>query len=354
MRQTIGLTLIISVTVLISCGRIEGLKDAALSDIQAGRFDAAIEKYRIILQSEHDNLSNLNNLGWIYFKSDSLDRAEKLLKQALSLSTDDQLHSMIDVNLRLTTAFKNCKALLAKGNYQLALDTLLTLTRSYQTNELGNKYLALCYEGLNQPKLARENWEKIVNRYVRSDVRNHYYLLAKDKMMGIGVERIQQGDFADAIEIFRLLLTVEPDSAATLNSLGWALFRNEEWKAAKDILENTHEKATSRVVKDSIETNLFMVTTFLAGEYSLSEEDFQSALTEFQKVTERYERTDMDLKYLALCYEGLEQNELAQQCWQKIIDMYKDIDFQNVYKESEYENKYYELAKERLSKYKVF
>lgn len=348
MRHTVGLSILISLAIFFNCSKEQRLKDAALSDVHAGRFDAAIKKYQTILEIDNDSPLNLNNFGWIYLKNDNLEDAKKFLIRALSLTSKPQLRSMIKVNLRLTTAFQNCRDLIEKKQYQSALDTLLAINRAYQTNEMGYKYLALCYEGLEQPKQARANWEEIIEIYVNTDVRNHFYLLAKAKMIDIAHERIHEGDYEDAIDIFHLLLTVEPDSAATLNSLGWVLFRNEEWKKAKKILEKARGKALSKVVEDSIETNHFMVMTFLAGEYSLRKKNFKSALIEFEKVTKRYGLTDMSLKYLGLCYEELEKPDLARQCWQKIIEMYEGLDFKNVYKESEYENKYYELAMEKL------
>lgn len=350
MRQLFRFVLIMGTAVFLDCSQVDQLKNVALSDINAGCFNAAIDKYEKLIRIENDKPIHFNNLGWAYLKNENLKQADNFLNQALALNPDTRLLSMINVNLRLTRAFQISSDLLTKADYKTALDTLLIITSKYHIKEIGYKYLALCYEGSEQPEPARENWEQIISLYINSDVRNHYYLLARGKMISIAGERILEGDFEDALDIFRLLLTVEKENQALWNSLAFVLFRSEKWKKAIKILEAAETKASSGIVKDSIKTNLFMVTTFLAGDYSLQEKDFESALVEFEKVTTRYEVTDMGLKYLALCYEGLNRHDLANKCWQKIIDMYEGVDFINNYKKTKYENQYYQLAIKKLSK----
>ncbi|MBN1348629.1 tetratricopeptide repeat protein [candidate division KSB1 bacterium] len=348
MKQKFLFCLIGIIAAIASCSQVAQLKNDAIDAIMAGRFADAIQTYKAIWQIDKNNPENLNNLGWAYLRNEGLEVAEHTFEKALGLAPREQLDTMIRTNLSLTRDFLKFKALLQNNQCRAALDTLKHVTANFQLKEIAYKYLARCYECLGEPDSARANWEEIVKLYVNSDVRNHYYFLAKEKMLTIASERIDAGDFKDALGIYEMLLSVEKADPALQNSLAWALFRTEEWKEAKRILEKASTIALSKAVEDSIETNLFMVMTFLSGEYSLREKDYEAALVEFEKVTARYASTDIGLKYLALCYEGAGKKDKARMCWQRILKMYQNMDFYNSYKDEKYVNEYVMLANKKL------
>ena len=354
MNHRFSLSIILCIALVVSCGYENRLQNDALERIHEGQFTVAIEHYIELVAKDGDNPVLLNNLGWSYFKNNKLKQAVIHFNQALALPASDNFRSRVRLNLNMTRAFQHSHELMLQKSFQAALDTLNRIADSFQTKEIGNEYIALCHEGLGESVKAREYWEKTIDYYVDSAVRNHFYYLAKEKMIGIANNRIACGDLNDALAIFQLLLSVEPDNPALKNYMAWAMFRNEEWRKAEKLLGHALEITKSKAIRDSIETNLFMVTTFLAGDYSLDRKEYNAALTEFEKVTKRYKPTDMSLKYLALCYEGQKRTDLAYQCWKQIIDMYENQEFLNEYSGEPYENKYYNLAVQKLDKLKVY
>jgi tetratricopeptide (TPR) repeat protein len=184
---------------------------------------------------------------------------------------------------------------------------------------------------MNHSDSANLYWQKIVSLYAGSPIRNHFYLLAREKLNQHANQTILAGNYPEAIRVFALISDVEKKSASQLNYLAYASFRNDELLAAQRQLEKAKNLTQIKSERDSIETNLFMVTTFLAGEYSLRQENFQEALIEFQKVTKRYPETDIGLYYQGLCFDGLRDKKTADEIWQRIAYMHEGKIFKNKY-----------------------
>ena len=144
-----------------------------------------------------------------------------------------------------------------------------------------------------------------------------------------------------AIRILKEILTIEKENPHYLNNLGWALFRNENFDEAMVVLEKAKAKCKSKILIDSIKTNLFMVSTFQKGKELLQGKNYDVAVIEFEKVTSKYNTKELELKYFALCCEGMGKYDEANEKWEKIVDMNEG---------SETPNKFYLLATEKLSK----
>jgi len=162
-----------------------------------------------------------------------------------------------------------------------------------------------------------------------------------DKLHNKALSENSKGNYEEAIKIWNEILTIEQDNPLYLNDLGWTLFRNDNFEQAKAALEKAKAKCKNKSLMKSIETNLDMVLTFQNGKELLEAGNYDAALIEFEKVLAKYSTKDVGMKYLALCYEGMEKYEEANEQWEKIIDIYKN---------SNVSNKFYILAQEKFSK----
>jgi|GEM_PF-1671282 len=321
------------------CSNIGSKLNQAMELTKNGDFDAAVAIYREVVSIEADNALILNNYGWTLFKADSLDQAKMILEAALQANPGRQIKSFIENNQVMVQKFLTGQKLLKSGNPKEAMLEFKEITDKNKVKDIGYKYLALGYEALEKWDEAKHNWEEIITLYENSSVRNHFYQLARKKMDDYAQAAIKIGNYEEAIRIYRIITTVEKNLAGSFNTLGYFLFLNDDLKEAKEVLEKAQKLDRAHVIQDSIETNLFMVTTFLAGEYSLRKENYQSALNEFLKVTERYPETDVGLKYLALSYEGLDEKKKADELLQRIAYLHEG---------NSYKNKYYHFAIAKL------
>jgi tetratricopeptide (TPR) repeat protein len=333
-------TLVILLSLIfISCWKVNHQLNDAMLFTQQGDFEAALRVYQQILVTRSANPMLLNNYGWTLFKADSLEQAQKVLKTAADLAQNDQQKKMIETNLFMVDQFLSGKWHLKQQNIHEAFRFFNQVTRYYDVREIGFQYQALCYEALKDYHSARKNWEKIVEITRVPAARNPYFILARRKLNLLAQQSIQAGNYEEAIRIYRQIAEAEICDARSHNDLGWALFLNDEFKEAKEILEKAKAACRNTATQDSINTSLFMVKTFLAGEYSLRQNDFTAALSDFEKVTQRYPETDVGLKYTALCFEGLNEKSRADQIWQRLAYLYEG---------NAYHNKYYNLALSKL------
>ncbi len=331
MKRIILLFLIAFFGFLLACGQIEQTLNQAIKQAQQGDFAKALQNYRKIIAGKPHDPFFLNNYGWTLFKSDSLNTAKTILTKSLANTKSSNLRKNIETNLFLVNSFLEAQKKFEQNKIEDALVKFQTVTRQYNLRDVGFKHLALSYEAIPNQEEAKNYWQKIVSLYSGSPVRNHFYLLAREKLNKIGYETIDTGNYQEAIRIYRLISDVEKKSACQLNKLAYAFFRNDELLAAQRQLEKAKSLSQVKSECDSIETNIFIVTTFLAGEYSLRQGNYNEALTEFQKVTKRYPETDIGLYYQGLCYEGLNHKKMADEIWQRIAYLHEGKSFKNKY-----------------------
>jgi tetratricopeptide (TPR) repeat protein len=331
MKRTVLFFFGASFCFLLSCSQIEQKLNLAITQAQRGDFEKSIGNYQEIINLKPDDPFILNNYGWTLFKSDSLKTAKTILSKSLSITRSSLLKKTIETNLLMVNAFLDAQKKYEQHKIEDALIKFQMITKQFNLKDLGYKYLALSYDAMNQRENAKIYWQKIISLYASSPIRNHFYLLAQKKLNSMSDEAIKAGNYPEAIQIFRLISDVEKKSALQLNYLAYAYFRNDELLVAQRHLEKAKKLAHTKSERDSIETNLFIVTTFLAGEYSLRQDNFREALTEFLKVTERYPETDIGLYYLGLCYEGLKDKKTTDGIWQRIAYLHEGKSFKNKY-----------------------
>lgn len=333
----LGIVILLSL-LLMSCWNVNRRLNEAMLLTDQGNFTAALRVYQQLTTRDTSPML-LNNYGWTLFKADSLEQAKKVLKIALELAENRRQQKIIETNQFMVEQFLSGKWHLKQNNIQEALRFFNAVTRQYDVREIGFQYQALCYESLRDFHSARINWEKIVEITRAPTTENQYFLLARQKLNSLAEQSIQVGNYEDAIRIYRLIASAGKADPDSFNNLGWALFLNDELIEAKEVLEDARANSHHPAIRDSINTSLFMVITFLAGEYSLRQGEFTAALSDFEKVTQRFPETDVGLKYTALCYEGLNENARAEQIWQRLAYLYEG---------NAYHNKYYHLAISKL------
>jgi len=162
-----------------------------------------------------------------------------------------------------------------------------------------------------------------------------------DKLHNQALTENNKGNYEEAIKIWNEILTIEHDNPLYLNDLGWTLFRNDNFEQAKAALEKAKDNCDDKSLMKSIETNLEMVVAFQSGKELLEAGNYDAALIEFEKALAKYSTKDVGMKYLGLCYEGMEKYDEAKEQWEKVI---------NIYKNSNVSNKFYILAQEKFSK----
>lgn len=154
------------------------------------------------------------------------------------------------------------------------------------------------------------------------------------------IQESESGNYEEAIKLLKEILTIDEGNSRYLNNLGWTLFRNDNFDEAMVALQKAKAACKSKSLMSAIETNLFMVSTFRKGKELLQEKNYDEAVTEFEKVTSKYNTKELELKYLALCFEGMGKHDEANERWGKIVEMYEG---------TENPNKFYLLATEKLS-----
>jgi len=333
----LGLVIFLSLFSM-SCWKTNRQLNDAMLLAEQGNFTAALQAYQQLTSRDATPML-LNNYGWTLFKADSLEQAKKVLKTAFELAQNRQQQKIIETNQFMVDQFLSGKWHLKQGNIQEALRFFNAVTHRYNVREIGFQYQALCYESLHDYHSARINWEKIVEMTRVPTTGNQYFLLARQKLNSLAEQSIQVGNYEDAIRIYRLIAGAGKADPRSFNKLGWALFLNDELIESKKVLEDAQANCLNQATRDSINTSLFMVITFLAGEYSLRQNDFTAALSDFEKVTQRFPETDVGLKYTALCYDGLNEKARAEKIWQRLAYLYEG---------NAYHNKYYHLAISKL------
>ena len=161
-----------------------------------------------------------------------------------------------------------------------------------------------------------------------------------DKLQNKAILKVSEGNYEEAIEIWKEILSHDGNNPSYLNDIGWVFFRNDELEKSRATLISAKSKSKSKLLIKSIETNLDMVEKFLEGKTLLQNEDYEKALSIFTEVSSEFDTKEMEKKYIALCYEGMGKTEMAKEQWTTIIELYENSDVKN---------KFYELAQEKLS-----
>lgn len=139
----------------------------------------------------------------------------------------------------------------------------------------------------------------------------------------------EAGDYQQALELYEQLLDEKPDKALFLNDYGWTLFMADSMQRAEQVLEEAKNKSKDgkTLLRRNIQKNLKIVRAFMEAKNFLEQGNAGKARDIYDNLDKSWKARDMRLKYYALAYESLGEQEKANEYWQQIIDKYAEADF---------------------------
>jgi tetratricopeptide (TPR) repeat protein len=153
----------------------------------------------------------------------------------------------------------------------------------------------------------------------------------------------EAGNYQGALELYKQLLDKKPDKALFLNDYGWTLFMADSLQRAEQVLEEAKNKSKDgkTLLKRNINKNLMIVRAFMEAKDYLEQGNAGKARDIYDNLEKSWKARDMRLKYYALAYESMGEQEKANEYWQQIIDKYAEADF---------DSHFYDLAVEKIKR----
>jgi tetratricopeptide (TPR) repeat protein len=184
-------------------------------DLMAGSLDAAI--HNLSLASAQPPFPDAAfYLGYAYLKKGNLDSSEKWLKKAAELAPRDAR-----VHLRLGNLYR------AMGRKDEAEKAFALAADLHRQDIIATEQALDCGQSLDAESLPRAR-EVCQNLLDPDDV---------GKLVSLGTLYGQHGDYADALEPFRLAVEADPDSYEMQYNLGLTYFRLKRYAEARGPLE---------------------------------------------------------------------------------------------------------------------
>lgn len=316
----------------MSFNKAKALK-AASRHVQQGKFQAAIEEYRRIVQAEPSDITTLNTLGDLYVKIGDTGEAIRTflriaehyragsfnLKAIAMLKKVSKLDPQnVEVSLKLAGLYAQQKLIVdARHQYLTVAEHCLRAGQQKQALAIYQKIADLDPENTAiQLKLAEA--------YLRENQTGQAY----EAFVAAASEVQRQGKYDEALEIYLKALKVSPESQGALNSVVNLYIQRGETRRAADLivqmlqtqqgnaelltllgriyqsagnLEEAEEALTQAVKSDP---SRYQYLLDLA-EIALRNGDFERALHQVDRVLEcLYERREEE-KAIAIMHEIL-------------------------------------------------
>ena len=323
--------------------RIQSLYAEARSEEQGGDLDAAIEKYKAILELDPKLAAAYNNLGRLYFRQTRYSEAIAALKHALQL--DEKLapaHALMGMSLyeienyraaknelreavHLDPRDQNAKLYLARSLYELGeIDEAAGLLKELARGDPANPQI-LYNQGLVYMKLASSALEKLqaaapdsfliesilattaeakeqygvaAEHYKRAiakapNTRNLHYAL--------GHALYQSGDFKEALKEYQLELQINPYSYMAC------------WEAARILVNDDPNEAITLSTR-ALDMSPNLAPAYLVrGRALLQLKEFDKSLEDLKKAA-ALDSNEPTVHYqLARVYRGLGLTQQAEQ-----------------------------------------
>jgi len=195
---------------------------------------AAVAEYQAVAQIQPSNVVTLMRLGNLYYRDDQWEPAERAFRTVQSLSPEDPtVHYWL---ARIAEEKKSWKEAAAEAEkayhlsqdpqfipllaYYLTLDRQLTeavkvLEKARETDPNNANvllFLGMNYLDLDKPEKARDALVKGAALYPKDAQMRFQLAIAEDRL----------GHFDDAVREFQDLLTIDPKNAAAMNYLGYS------------------------------------------------------------------------------------------------------------------------------------
>lgn len=156
------------------------------------------------------------------------------------------------------------------------------------------------------------------------------------------IDSSESGNYNKALENYQKILKKKPNKPLILNDYGWTLFMVDSLEKSIEVLEKAKKLQADKnvLLRRAIDRNLSIAKTYLDARQHLENDAPQKALEALSK-QKLYRSREMELAYYGLIYEKLGEEEKAHERWQKIIDTYAEVDF---------DNKFYDMAIQKMEK----
>ena len=195
--------------------------EEAIKMLQAEKYDQARELLKRAISLQPDYVQAHNNLGALYLKLNQLDKAEETLKKAVEINSKWYLPQL---NLGLL--------LNRQGKFKEAAELL---TRLQKNNPSEAKIHAPLIEAL----IEARSWESAEAEIIRAlEIKEADQVDLKVKL---GMVRIKQGKFQDALAPLGDATLAEPDNALAQFNLGVALEQTGNLDKAETALKRAYQ-----------------------------------------------------------------------------------------------------------------
>ncbi len=156
------------------------------------------------------------------------------------------------------------------------------------------------------------------------------------------IDSSEAGNYNKALKNYHKILKKKPDKPLILNDYAWTLFMVDSLEKSIEVLERAKKLQAEKnvLLQRAIDRNLTIARTYLEAREHLENGEPQEALEALSK-QKLYRSREMELVYYGMIYEKLEEEEKARERWQKIIDTYAEVSF---------DNKFYDLALKKMDK----
>jgi tetratricopeptide (TPR) repeat protein len=226
--------------------------DAALSLLQAGQYEQALEPLKRAVSMQANYFKAYNELGVVYLKLNQLDKAEEALRQAIKINDKIYLPQLnLAVVYNRQGKFKEASGILAK--VEKSRPDLASLHAPLIEAFMGGQMWAQAEDAIKKA-LAAKNADVV------------------DLKIKLGIVSIRQKKLVEAIAALREATKAEPANALAQFNLGVALFQASNLDEAETVLLNAYKIAGAKMAGAQL----------MLGQVYFQKENYEKAIASFE------------------------------------------------------------------------
>jgi len=255
-------------------------------------FGEALPYSSRLVNLAENNFPEKRQLGYIYYRLDSLEVADSLFTKLID---EGDVFGLNHFYLGLIST--------RLGNIEKARDEFEILTQIEDSLYIGWLNLGLAYRNLDQPEKEIETYKKGLN-----SLKNENGVEELLYSLGSAYERQDQID--EAIDNFKLLLDHYPENAQAMNYLGYMLAdRNRDLEYAKKLIT----KAIELVPENAAFLDSYGWVSYRQGK-------LKEAL-DYLKRAVKLDNDPIIFDHLGDAYKAKGKMKQAREWWQKALDL---------------------------------
>lgn len=260
-------------------------------DLAEKKFDAAFQRARELMEKQPDSARVQFLEAKVFFAQKDYPAAEAALQKTLSL--DPNLPEAYDLLVR---------TYLASNRLPEAAKELEGALAKHPDNAQKAMTLALVREKMKDFQGAADAYEKVLA--VKPD-----FVPALNNLAYLYAEHLNQPQ--KAVEIARKARTAQPDDPSVADTLGWALFKQQDYPQALALLQESAAKLTT---VPEVQFHLGMAR-YMMGQADAAKAAFEQAL----KAPADFAGKEEAQRRLALLKAGAGQQTLSRDALEKLL-----------------------------------